>query len=60
MVDALGYQGEEGRGVPAKSVGEVVTNLWPGDVRMGKPSAVKTALPVACQREQTRWSETSQ
>ena len=27
MVDALGVSGEEGRGVPAKSLGEVVSNL---------------------------------
>ena len=27
MVDALGYRGDEGRGVPAISLGEVATNL---------------------------------
>ena len=45
MVDALGYEGDEGRGVPAKSLGEVVSNLRSGDVRMGKPSTAKAVLP---------------
>jgi len=27
MVDALGYRGDEGRGVPAISLGEVASNL---------------------------------
>ena len=37
MVDALGYRGDEGRGVTAISLGEVSSNLWSGDFRMGKP-----------------------
>ena len=45
MVDALGYKGDEGRGVPAKSLGEVVSNLRPGNVRMGKPNLQKCRLP---------------
>ena len=38
MVDALGYRGDEGRGVTAKSPGEVSSNLRSEDVRMGKPN----------------------
>jgi len=38
MVDALASCGDEGRGVAAKSFGEVLSNLRSGDVRMGKPS----------------------
>ena len=44
MVDALGYEGDEGRGVPAKSLGEVVSNLRSGDVRMGKPHPSKDEM----------------
>ena len=40
-MDALGYEGDEGRGVPAKSLVEVVSNLRSGDVRMGKPRSPK-------------------
>jgi len=40
MADALGPRSDEGRGVPAISLGEVATNLWSGDLRMGKPSTV--------------------
>ena len=36
MVDALTLRGDEGRGVTAISVGEVSSNLWPGDFRMRK------------------------
>jgi len=39
MVDALGAGGDEGRGVTAISLGEVFSNLWSGDFRMGKPDA---------------------
>jgi len=39
MADALTLNGEEGRGVAAISLGEVRSNLWSGNVRMGKPSA---------------------
>ena len=45
MVDALGPEGDEGRGVPAISVGEVASNLWSGDVRMGKPRRAKHGEP---------------
>ena len=41
MVDALGVGGDEGRGVAAISFGEVLSNLWSGDFRMGKPDCVK-------------------
>ena len=44
MVDALGYRGDEGRGVPAISFGEVASNLWSGDFRMGKPGSVKSGI----------------
>ena len=39
MVDALTWNGDEGRGTAAISFGEVPNNLWSGDVRMGKPAA---------------------
>ncbi len=54
MVDALGYEGDEGRGVPAKSLGEVVSNLRSGDVRMGKPNFAKARLPCVHHRARTR------
>lgn len=38
MVDALGCPGDEGRGVPAISFGEVVSNLRSEDFRMGEPT----------------------
>jgi len=38
MVDALTLNGDEGRSMAAISFGEVPSNLWSGDVRMGKPS----------------------
>ena len=37
MVDALTLEGDEGRGVAAISLGEVLSNLRSGDFRMGKP-----------------------
>lgn len=37
MVDALARYGDEGRGLSAISFGEVIINLRPGDLRMGKP-----------------------
>jgi len=43
MVDALGASGDEGRGVPAISCGEVATNLWSADLRMGKPCDGETS-----------------
>jgi len=39
MVDALALNGDEGRSVATIRLGEVRSNLWSGDVRMGKPSA---------------------
>ena len=41
MVDALTLKGDEGRGMSAISFGEVTGNLWPGDLRMGKPIGLK-------------------
>jgi len=41
MADALALRGDEGRGVTAKSFGEVSSNLWSGDLRMGKPHSLK-------------------
>lgn len=40
MVDALAPKSDEGRGVAAISFGEVCSNLWPGDFRMGEPRQV--------------------
>jgi len=40
MEDALTEKGDEGRGVAAISFGEVRSNLWSGDFRMGKPNWV--------------------
>ena len=40
MVDALTEEGDEGRGLAAKSFGEVPSNLRSGNVRMGKPHHV--------------------
>ena len=37
MVDALARYSDEGRGQSAISFGEVIINLRPGDLRMGKP-----------------------
>jgi len=42
MVDALASSGDEGRGVAAISLGEVPSNLWSGDFRMGKPSVINS------------------
>jgi len=41
MVDALTSNSDEGRGVAAISFGEVLSNLWSRDFRMGKPRIVK-------------------
>ena len=54
MVDASGYQGEEGRGVPAISLGEVVSNLRSGDFRMGQPGSLKNESPASNGEEHTR------
>ena len=37
-MDALTEDADEGRGVAAISLGEVLSNLRSGDARMGKPS----------------------
>ena len=37
MVDALGIKGDEGRGVPAISLGEVVATFDPGISEWGNP-----------------------
>ena len=44
----MGYEGDEGRGVPAKSLGEVVSNLRSGGVRMGKPHPPKGEMTRYC------------
>ena len=46
MVDALTPKGDEGRSVAAISFGEVPSNLWSGDVRMGKPRRVNLYDPA--------------
>ena len=38
MEDALTLRGDEGRGVPAISLGEAVSGLRSGNVRTGKPN----------------------
>ena len=40
MEDALTLKGDEGRGVPAISVGEAASSLRSGDDRMGQPHRV--------------------
>ena len=60
MVDALGYRGDEGRGVTAISFGEVSSNLWSGDFRMRKLNIVKTILFPLLVGKRTWGSETSQ
>jgi len=37
MVDASTSKSDEGRGVTAICLGEVCSNLWSGNFRMGKP-----------------------
>jgi len=44
MVDALAQKGDKGRGVTAISVGEVSSDLWSGDVRMGQPMASNVVI----------------
>jgi len=61
-VDALTLRGDEGRGVAAISFGEVLSNLWSEDFRMGKPCPdvyVGTILTFIV-KERTLGSETSQ
>ena len=45
MVDASTQKGDEGRGVAAKSFGEVLSNRRSGDVRMGKPGQANLGHP---------------
>jgi len=45
MVDASTQDGDEGRGVAAISLGEVLSNLWSGDFRMGKPCRANHGKP---------------
>ena len=42
--------GDEGRGVTAKCFGEVSSNLWSGDIRMGKPRVAKVTW-LRCKSE---------
>ena len=56
MVDALGPEGDEGRGVAAISFGEVPSNLWPEDVRMGKPNTAKQYYPVRREQNLEKWN----
>ena len=59
MVDALTEEGDEGRGLAAKSFGEVLSNLRSGDVRMGQPyRANLDNLQVKRLQEQTSGSKT--
>lgn len=47
MVDASTLGADEGRGVAAISLGEVLSNLRSGDFRMGKPDfAISKISPV--------------
>ena len=48
MVDTLVSRSDEGRDMAAISFGEVPNNLWPGNVRMGKPS---------CQRQESLYED---
>jgi len=59
MVDALGAGGDEGRGVAAISFGEVLSNLWPGDLRMWKHFAANPQNPTRKGWGRTQRSETS-
>jgi len=43
MADALTLNGDEGRSVVAISLGEVRSNPWSGDFRMGKPCDGETS-----------------
>ena len=45
MEDALTEEDDEGRGVAAISFGEVRSNLWSGDFRMGKPNWANLNYP---------------
>ena len=44
-MDASIPKGDEGRGVSAKSLGEVASNLRSVDIRMGKPSLANPGYP---------------
>ena len=57
MVDALIPKGDEGRGVSAISLGEVASNLWSGDFRMGKPGRAKLGrLDVSREANPLKWN----
>jgi len=46
-VDASTPEADEGRGVAAISLGEVPSNLWSGDFRMGKPAPmINRSVPM--------------
>jgi len=45
MVDALGAGGDEGRGVAAISLGELLSKLWSGDFRMWKHNEANLHYP---------------
>ncbi len=46
MVDALEVGGDEGRGVAAISLGELLSKLWSGDFRMWKHYRVNRGNPT--------------
>lgn len=60
MVDALALKSDEGRSVAAISFGEVRSNLWSGDLRMGKPNWVNLNYFNILVEERTWWSKTFQ
>ena len=60
MVDALTLRGDEGRSLAAISHGEVPSNLWPVNLRMGKPYQTKSGNSKFNVGMYTRGSETSQ
>ena len=60
MVDALALNSDEGRSVAAIRFGEARSNLWSGDVRMGKPNWVNLNYFSILAEERTWWSKTFQ
>ena len=61
MVDALARKSDEGRGVAAIRFGEVPSNLWSEDVRMGKPHMMNSYdLRSYSTKERTLGSKTFQ
>ena len=61
-VDALSWEGDEGRGQSAISFGETIISLWSGDFRMGKPlrGYARRSCVHKWHGRRTRGSETSQ